>query len=68
MAAVTIKDIPDALYEKLSAEEIIERARKVRPSLRPDMPGHDEIMNAIEEGRSLQSPFFAEGDFRMKKK
>ena len=80
MPALTIKNIPDDLYEKLKASatahhrsinselihcletllmpkkitaaERIMRARALRPNISPDTVSTNEIMEAIEQGRS----------------
>ena len=79
MASITLKNIPEDIYERLkasakihrrslnselinclevvlkprriSAEEHLERLRKIRPAISPGAVSADEIRQAINEGR-----------------
>jgi len=79
MASITLKNIPEDIYERLkasaqahhrslnselincleavlkprriSAEERLERLRKVRPAISPKAVSVDEVRQAINEGR-----------------
>lgn len=45
MTTITLKNIPDDLYERLG------RIRSLRPRIDPQTVGAEEILAAIDEGR-----------------